>query len=440
MGKRKMPDMLWVSIFILGVIEMNHILRGEPKSVGSLILGLVITVALMIGIFLGQKWAYVAELVLASVQVIWITGESTGKGIVALLVNCLVAAPMILSTRYFFPRKTKPDETGTAEGGERGTLNLDGTEVKENQQTHKRRIWAAILLSLGMPGLGQIYCGKLKRGLLFFFLCVLEVPLVAGLFHLSDDTVVIPIALFLSLAVNLVCLLFLLDAAFLARRMGENYSLKNYNRILVYILFILAAYGVNWASKFYLKDRIVDAFIIPTASCYPTIVPQDRILANKCIYKRTEPQRGDLVVFLHPDNCKEIFMKRVTAVAGDTVEIKDGELYVNEEKLPRQKLDASLLDKIRIQLEGKPLEGELFEESNSNVKYRILLAKGGLEELKNYSKRTIPRGHYFLLGDNRNRSFDSREFGPVPLANIIGRADFIYWPAQDWSRLGRISR
>ena len=99
-----------------------------------------------------------------------------------------------------------------------------------------------------------------------------------------------------------------------------------------------------------------------------------------------------------------------------------------------------MLDNIRIKIDGKPLEGDVFEEINGDVKYKILLAKPPHDKISyELEKTTVPKHHCFVLGDNRNLSYDSRHFGPVPLATIKGRADYLYCPAKDWSRFGRIA-
>jgi signal peptidase I len=303
---------------------------------------------------------------------------------------------------------------------------------------YKRRIWAAVLLSLIMPGLGQVYCGRLKRGLVLNFLNILPLPIIIGLFSLSDSPSLMQIAIALILAGGMVQLTAIIDSVFLAIR-SAGYQLKDYNSPIVYALLVLIVTGGSIGSALYIRGQGLEAFRVPTASCYPTIVPNDRILANKNAYNRTDPQRGDLVVHICPFNRHWNYIKRVVAVTGDTVEIQDGQLYVNSQKLPRRKLPESTLDNIRTTVEGQPLEGEVFEEINGNVKYNIFLAEPPHDKTTgNFEKITVPEHHCFVLGDNRNLSRDSRDFGPIPLATIKGRADYIYWPAMDWSHFGKI--
>jgi signal peptidase I len=304
---------------------------------------------------------------------------------------------------------------------------------------HKRHIWLAVLLSLIMPGLGQVYCGRLKRGLIFNFLNILQLPIIIGLFSLSNSPALMQIVIITILAGGTIQLAAIIDSAILAKRAGAGYQLKDYNTPLVYVLLVLIVTGGSIGSALYIRDQGLEAFRVPAASCYPTIFPNDRILVNKHAYNSIDPKRGDLVVHICPFDRHSNYIKRIVAVAGDTVEMKDNRLFINGKELPRRELPESLLDNIRITVKGQPLEGEFFEEINGNAKYNIFLMDPIHDKrLVDFEKTTIPEHHCFVLGDNRNNSIDSRQFGPIPLATIIGRADYIYWPARDWSRFGKI--
>jgi len=205
------------------------------------------------------------------------------------------------------------------------------------------------------------------------------------------------------------------------------------------VLLVLMSTGSSTQIAFNVRTNYMEAFRVPVASNYPTIVPNDRFLANKRAYKTSDPKKGDLIVFLNPENRRVNYIKRVVAIVGDTVEIKDGQLYVNDEKLERQMLPQSALDNIRITIKRdkiEPLEGDVYEETNGSAKYKIFLADH--KPPADFAKITVPEHHCFVLGDNRNLSRDSRQFGPVLLATIKGRADYLYFPAKDWSRFGKI--
>ncbi|GAI45458.1 unnamed protein product, partial [marine sediment metagenome] len=247
------------------------------------------------------------------------------------------------------------------------------------------------------------------------------------------------VALIGMLASIIVYLIATIDSAYKAKRTKPDYELKDYNRWYAYVLLVLISMGGSVGTSMYVKANFIEAFRVPVASNYPTIVPNDRFLANKLAYNNSDPKRGDLIVFINPENRRQNYIKRVVAVAGDTVEIIDNEVYVNEQQLERQRLPQSVLDNIKIKVHGKSLEGDVFYEINGDAKYKIFLAKPPHDQAShNFSKITVPPHHCFVLGDNRNLSRDSRHFGPVLLATIKGRADYLYFPAKDWSRFGRI--
>ena len=308
------------------------------------------------------------------------------------------------------------------------------------QTKNRRWPWLAVTLSVIMAGLGHIYCGRFVKGLVLAFLTCIFVPVLFGRLSVSNDSVriaVIIAALFASSAVWLVAII---DSWYTARHTADSYTLKDYNRWYVYVLLVLMGTGGSTQIAFNIRMNLLEAFRVPSASNYPTIDPNDRLLANKIAYKHSDPKRGDLIVFVNPENRRINYIKRVVAIAGDTVEIKDGQLYVNDEKLQRQVLAQSTLDNIRVEVKGEPLEGDVFEETNGNAKYKIFLAGPPHDTTSSdFAKITVPEHHCFVLGDNRMNSYDSRHFGPIPLATVKGRADYLYWPAKDWSRFGRIS-
>jgi signal peptidase I len=158
-----------------------------------------------------------------------------------------------------------------------------------------------------------------------------------------------------------------------------------------------------------IRTFIVQAFKIPTGSMRPTLLEGDAILVNKFIYgarvpfsgwqlpAMREPRRGDIIVFIYPEDPKKDFIKRLVAGGGETVEIKNGSIYVND----------------------KPVTDPLFAG-------RYYYNRGEYGDLN--KKVTVPQGYYFVLGDNSFSSQDSRYWGFVPEKNIRGKAICIYWP------------
>lgn len=145
-----------------------------------------------------------------------------------------------------------------------------------------------------------------------------------------------------------------------------------------------------------IRTFVVQAFRIPTGSMHPTLKVGDRILVNKFIYKFREPKRGEIIVFVYPEDPKKDYIKRLIALGGEKVLIKDGEIYIN----------------------GQRLEG------SANITSRLYYSQGfyGTQEV------VVPEDSCFVLGDNTQNSKDSRYWGFVPRKNLIGQAFLIYWP------------
>ena len=300
---------------------------------------------------------------------------------------------------------------------------------------NRRRPWVAVVLSLVMPGLGHAYSGRFPRGLVFLFVCFIPIMLlqVGRMFEFFESVLVGVIVLLT--AAPLIHIVATIDSYYVARHTRVDYRMKDYNRWYVYVALVLLNSASSLDATLSLRANYFEAFRVPTASNYPTIVPGDRFIANKIAYNHSDPERGDLVVFINPQDREVNFIKRVVAVAADTVEIKDGWLYINDRKIPRQALAQSALDNIRIEVNCEPLEGEVYCETNGDAQYKIFLAKAPHDqESADFAKMTVPRHHCFVLGDNRNLSHDSRHFGPIPLATVRGRAEYLYWPVEGWSR------
>ena len=160
-----------------------------------------------------------------------------------------------------------------------------------------------------------------------------------------------------------------------------------------------------WAVALALVIRtfIMAPFKIPSGSMRPTLIEGDRILVNKFLYHFREPWRGDIIVFRYPDDLKRPFIKRLVAVGGDTVEIRDGQLLVN----------------------GKTVEGD--SRFFSTVQYHNQGPYGQEDQTVQ-----VPEGAYYVLGDNSLSSHDSRFWGFVDRKHVIGEAMVIFWPLPRW--------
>ena len=169
------------------------------------------------------------------------------------------------------------------------------------------------------------------------------------------------------------------------------------------------------------RSSVVQAFWVPSGSMLPTIQIGDHLFVNKLAYavklpmigqiaKIGDPQRNDIVVFISPVDHSTDLIKRLVAVAGDTVEIRNKKLFVN---------------------------GQEVEDGHANFLDPHVNSNGPRD---NYGPTKVPEGKVFALGDNRDRSYDSRYWGFADVADIKGKATFVYfsWDSDShWPRLGR---
>lgn len=198
---------------------------------------------------------------------------------------------------------------------------------------------------------------------------------------------------------------------------------------------------------FLLRSFLVEPFRIPSGSMMPGLLAGDFILVNKYTYglrlpvinqKLVElgaPKRGDVLVFRYPADPAVNYIKRVIGLPGDRLEYRDKTIYINGRPMP-QKLVG---DYAYTESGDHPLFARRFREQIDGMDHDILLSDGAGSGKLEFS---VPAGHYFVMGDNRDRSNDSRYWGTVPDANVVGRA-FLIWFSWDmvesgvsWSRIG----
>ncbi len=200
-----------------------------------------------------------------------------------------------------------------------------------------------------------------------------------------------------------------------------------------------------------LRSFLVEPFRIPSGSMMPTLLVGDFILVNKFTYglrlpiinakivDLNSPQRGDVVVFRYPENPSIPYIKRVVGLPGDHITYNDANktLYVNGEPF-----NQTIIGTFQGVGAGSSMTGsEERIENLPNVPHSILVFPKQIMPGK-YHEMTIPANNYFVLGDNRDNSRDSRFWGTVPEANLIGKAFFIWmnWDLQNggisWQRLG----
>ncbi|MBP87693.1 MAG: signal peptidase I [Planctomycetaceae bacterium] len=300
--------------------------------------------------------------------------------------------------------------------------------------TSRRVPWVAMSLSFLSAGIGHIYCGRIYKGLLLYFSWFV-IPLSCFIAAFVEPSAGVLIG-FVLLPVTLVMIIYLyaaFDAYEIAKRGGSDYELKDYNRAILYwlLIFVWLAYPISLIAG--VREFVYEAFYLPTRSMNPSVVQGDRILVNKLWVQKQFPERGDVVVFRNPEPTGgRVFIERVVAVAGDRIVIKGDEVEINGKRLERNRIPLESLDGIRDQIDGDP-----FYESNSGKRYKVMYGDGPAAEIETDPiDIVVPPRNVFLLGDNRDRSRDSRHFGPIHAGDIIGHVDYIFYPTGNWSRFG----
>ncbi|MGA3115019.1 MAG: signal peptidase I [Syntrophobacteraceae bacterium] len=275
---------------------------------------------------------------------------------------------------------------------------------------NRRRWWIAGLLSILEPGLGQVYNGQARKGLLILALPVIIFTGMAFWLNAENTTFVLS-AYFVFVFVYYFAVA--IDAVWVAHRLGYEYHLKSYNRPSVYICMFVLVCMAGTAFSTFVHSYFIRAYKIASGSMQSTLLPGDRIIADLRPWARN-PHKGDIIVFEYPKNPKSIFVLRVVAVGGDTFEIRAKNLFVNGEQSK---------------------ETFIFHDDPN-----ILPARD------NYGPVIVPRDNYFVMGDNRDHCNDSRFWGFLPRSNVKGTVRGIYWSWDNaagtvrWNRIGMAIR
>jgi signal peptidase I len=205
---------------------------------------------------------------------------------------------------------------------------------------------------------------------------------------------------------------------------------------------------VFWAILIALMVRTFafEPFNIPSGSMIPTLLVGDYLFVSKFSYGyskhslpfsvpvipgrvfESEPERGDVIVFKLPSDTSQDYIKRVIGLPGDTVQVTEGRLYINNKVVERERIE----DYILTDGSGRSAAVPQYIETLPNGRvHRILELFGDNGPSDNTEAFTVPDGHYFMMGDNRDNSADSRAFPSrfrfVPIENLVGRAEFLFY-------------
>jgi signal peptidase I len=309
----------------------------------------------------------------------------------------------------------------------------------------ERKPLFALALSLFLTGLGQAYNGKLRKGILLFSISIVFPFLLFQLSVVGPDKMLLLFLLLSILASLGIYIWAAVDAWKQAKRIGKSYALKFYNKLYIYVLVVIVVILLNLFSF----GRIINLqkvcffarpYRMASGSMMPSILPGDFIMTDGRIDHSAENhglKRGELVVFKFLKSKEKHFIKRVIGLPGDEIELKGLELYVNGEKRTVQKVPYS--EGRRYENINKETTVAFYEEGDSGI-YTVFYIEGTAREDQIF---TVPEGYCFVLGDNRDKSADSRHWGMVPLIDVVARAKLVYFSVNPengirWGRIGKL--
>ena len=273
----------------------------------------------------------------------------------------------------------------------------ENTEDFEKLRKKNKDPWLAVYLSQIFPGLGHMYLKKWLWGIIFIF-CF---------FIFSSIREIAP----LFLVSGIIFKAFTCFHAYISSPIRRE---RSKNLIIIMTIAIFASWlSANYLPKKFailIKEDVVQAYKMPSGSMLETLQIGDCILVKKFAYYLQEPQRRDIVVFEYPKDPNRDFIKRIIGLPGETIEIKDKKVFIN----------------------GKPLNEPYAEfkdpENIFNKNHPAYYIDPYAHNRDNFGPKVIPINNYFMMGDNRDFSQDSRYWGFLDRQRIKGKAYKIYWP------------
>jgi signal peptidase I len=267
---------------------------------------------------------------------------------------------------------------------------------------------SAAFLSLLFPGLGHFKLGRVARGsvLLALYIVAALSSIVIGVIGLGIAT-----AIWIYGAVDV----------FLLRRVAP----RTFDQVLVPLAI---AGGISIALFVVVRIFVLEGFRIPSGGDLPTLWPGDHIMTGKW---DKVPARGEMIVFEYPRDRKKDFIKRVVGVAGDRISVRAGELRVNGAPAAVGAAEPCQFEDLDDHAgTWRVITARCVPERLGNVTYTVA-DTDEWSTANNYPSDsdsfTVPDGTVFVMGDNRENSYDSRFWGPVPLDHVKGKALFIWW-------------
>ncbi|MBE9140447.1 signal peptidase I [Nodosilinea sp. LEGE 07088] len=256
----------------------------------------------------------------------------------------------------------------------------------ESSRRQTKDAWLAVFLSGFVPGLGHAYLRKWLAGILFFVVFI-----VTGFITVSSNLPIAVVAKLLQIILAFIAIYHVYNSAPLRRERSQR-------AIMLFIAgYISISVVLGVILSVVIRRFVAEARYIPSSGMLPTLQINDRLVINKLTYRFSPPKRGDIIVFspteaLENQNFRDAFIKRIIGLPGDKVQVQGGQVYINDQPLR---------------------EDYIFKEEAPQYEW---------------GPQVVPPDSYFVLGDNRNNSYDSHYWGFLPSENIIGQATQRFYP------------
>jgi signal peptidase I len=299
-----------------------------------------------------------------------------------------------------------------------------------NTLIRPRKPLLALLMSLVSIGFGQIYNGEVNRAIwLFLMYCALGVPGLAVVALYLPSGLMLP-ALAMDLCLMLALWVYGMADAWRSARRQPDYVPRAWQTSGLYVLvLILCALIVQPQLASYVRNHQIESFRVPSSSNEPTLMHGDFIFADKrynCPGCTQAVRRGDVAIFTYPNDRTIYYVKRIVGLPGERVQIKGQEILINGRSLTLSETRGV---------------GALRVSEGDEVR-RWQVTWSAKESPPAEIDVTVPAGQVYALGDNRDNSIDSRRFGTVPLADVVGRVRQIWFSYADgtisWGRMGKV--
>jgi signal peptidase I len=294
---------------------------------------------------------------------------------------------------------------------------------------HPRNRCIAALLSLALPGVGQFYDGNLNKALWLFlgFVLIGCFPGVTIAALYVPAVLMLPLLL-ISVGLTLGLWGFAIVDAWRGAARRQIYIRREWQVSGFYVLLLLGGYAFILMLVADVRQHMVQTFNIPTGAMQPGILRGDWLFADKrynCPGCKAAVATGDIGIFVFPNDRTQYYIKRVIGLPGDRVSIASHGVIVNGRSLSR----------------SQAVEGDFLVVTEQAGQHRWRVQWKNTDANNNFDL-VVPPGQIFLLGDNRDLSTDSRQFGTVPLSDLVGNARQIWFSLGDggvrWGRLGKV--